>query len=75
MMQSVEESEVDSKWEAPDLFVLILNRVLVLIERLWGRPMDHVMRKRLSDAHSALGELRDEIEHQHAHTHANEVLA
>jgi hypothetical protein len=36
--------------------------VLGLIERIWGRTMDHLLRKRLSDAHQALGELRDELE-------------
>jgi hypothetical protein len=61
-MQSVQELELGSKWEATDLFVLILNQVLVLIERIWGRTMDHLLRKRLSDAHQALGELRDELE-------------
>jgi hypothetical protein len=59
-MQSIQESQCDSKREA---MVMILNRVLLLIEHMWcPHTMDRLLRERLSGAHRALGQLRDELE-------------
>jgi len=57
-MQSVQEYEDGSKRK---ILVVFLNRALLLIERMWGMN-DLLLRKRLSDAHRALGELRDELD-------------
>jgi hypothetical protein len=44
-------------------FIALLDRVLLLIERLWRRrTMDDLVRQRLSCTHRALGQLRDELE-------------
>ena len=61
-MESIAVYEQDGK------FIELLNRVLLLIERLWGRSInDPPMRKWLADVHRALGELRDALElHQSA---------
>jgi hypothetical protein len=59
-MQSIQESQCGSKQEA---MVVILNRVLLLIEHMWcPHAMDRPLRGRLSCAHRALGQLRDELE-------------
>jgi hypothetical protein len=64
-MQSVPESELDSKWEAPEQFIALLDRVLLLIERIWRHrltSMDLPLQERFRDGHRALGHLREELE-------------
>jgi hypothetical protein len=64
-MQSVPESDLDSKWEAPEQFIALLDRVLLLIECIWRHRLasiDLPLQERFRDGHRALGQLRDELE-------------